>query len=84
MNERLPPSFPLWLNLYDPNDFLSYVAEPVFQTAGICDVRIDSGQPFPEAHGAYWTNDATWRAIRAFVVQNEPHVNKVIPLSDVE
>jgi hypothetical protein len=66
-NERLPTSFPLWLNLYDTNDFLSYVAEPVFQTAGICDVRIDSGQPFPEAHGAYWTNDATWRAIRAFV-----------------
>jgi hypothetical protein len=66
-NERLPSSFPPWLNLYDPNDFLSYVAEPVFQTGGICDVRIDSGQPFPEAHGAYWTNDATWRAIRAFV-----------------
>jgi hypothetical protein len=71
-NERLPPSFPPWLNLYDPNDFLSYVAEPVFQTAGICDVCIDSGQPFPEAHGAYWTNDATWCAVKEFIAKVRP------------
>jgi hypothetical protein len=65
--EKLPPTFPPWLNLYDPNDFLSYVAGPVFQNTAIRDVRIDSGQPFPECHGAYFTNDATWRAIKEFV-----------------
>lgn len=65
--EKLPAGFPPWLNLYDPNDFLSYVAEPVFQAANIRDVRIDSGQPFPESHGAYWTNDSAWRAIKEFV-----------------
>jgi hypothetical protein len=66
--EKLPSTFPPWLNLYDPNDFLSYVAEPVFQTTNIRDARIESGQPFPESHGAYWTNDATWRAIKEFVM----------------
>jgi hypothetical protein len=66
-HEKLPSTFPPWLNLYDPNDFLSYVAEPVFQTKTIRDIRIDSGQPFPESHGAYWTNEATWRAIKEFV-----------------
>ena len=65
--KQLPSTFPPWLNLYDPNDFLSYVAEPVFQTTIVRDVRIDSRQPFPESHGAYWTNDATWRAVREFV-----------------
>jgi hypothetical protein len=66
-HEKLPSTFPPWLNLYDPNDFLSYVAGPVFQTPTIRDVRIDSGQPFPESHGAYWTSDHTWRAVKEFV-----------------
>lgn len=65
--EKLPPTFPRWLNLYDPYDFLSYVAEPVFQSENVRDVRIESGQPFPESHGAYWTNNATWRAIKQFL-----------------
>jgi hypothetical protein len=65
--ERLPSTFPPWLNLYDPYDFLSYVARPVFQSETIRDVLIESGQPFPESHGAYWTNNATWCAIKQFI-----------------
>jgi hypothetical protein len=63
---ELPAHFPPWLNVYDPYDFLSYVAAPVFQR-GVRDVRIESGQPFPHSHSAYWTNAQTWDAIRAFV-----------------
>jgi hypothetical protein len=61
----LPSHFPPWLNLYDPYDFLSYVAAPVFRR-GVRDVRIESGQPFPYSHSAYWTNAQTWNAVRAF------------------
>lgn len=62
---ELPSHFPPWLNLYDPYDFLSYVAAPVFRR-GVRDVRIKSGQPFPYSHSAYWTNAQTWNAVRAF------------------
>jgi hypothetical protein len=62
----VPDYFPRWLNLYDPYDFLSYVAAPVFGERAQ-DVRIESGQPFPQSHSAYWTNAATWAAIREFV-----------------
>ena len=63
---KLPRHFPPWLNLYDPYDFLSYVAEPIFRH-GVMDCRIESGQPFPYSHSAYWTNPDTWAAIRAFL-----------------
>jgi len=62
----LPAYFPKWLNLYDPYDFLSYVAAPVFPT-GVTDCRIVSDQPFPQSHSAYWTNPDTWTAIRQFL-----------------
>jgi hypothetical protein len=62
----LPGHFPRWLNLYDPYDFLSYVAAPVFGDR-VRDVRIESGQPFPQSHSAYWTNVDTWAAVRQFI-----------------
>src|SRR4029079_14174247 len=64
--QDLPPHFPPWLNLYDPYDFLSYAAAPVFgRRAGdrVRDHRFESGQPFPQSHSAYWTNPETWMAI---------------------
>jgi hypothetical protein len=63
---ELPAHFPRWLNLYDPYDFLSYVAAPVF-VRGVRDCRIESGQPFPHSHSAYWNNPDTWTAIRSFL-----------------
>ncbi|MBC8164686.1 MAG: hypothetical protein H7Y20_02305 [Bryobacteraceae bacterium] len=65
--ERLRTDFPKWLNIYDPYDFLSYTAELVFKLPQVKDVKVESGQPFPHSHGAYWTNDDTWRAIRDFL-----------------
>lgn len=61
-NAKLPDSFPKWLNIYDHNDFLSYVGDKIFPEK-IQDVIVDSKQPFPQSHGAYWNNDAVWDAV---------------------
>ena len=55
-NAKLPEAFPKWLNIYDRKDYLSYVGAPIFPET-IRDVEVDSKQPFPESHGAYWTNE---------------------------
>jgi hypothetical protein len=59
----LPRWFPTWLNVYDLRDFLSYVAGPVFADSRVTDVQLDSGEPFPQSHSAYWTNLALWDAV---------------------
>lgn len=60
--QPLPAHFPKWLNIYDLRDFLSYTGANVFPNQ-VQDVLVDNKQPFPQAHGAYWTNTATWKAI---------------------
>ncbi|MBD2517636.1 alpha/beta hydrolase [Nostoc sp. FACHB-973] len=60
--QLLPEHFPEWLNIYDLRDFLSYVGNRIFP-GRVQDVRVDSRQPFPRSHGAYWTNAKTWEAI---------------------
>jgi hypothetical protein len=54
-----------WWNVYDPRDFLSFLAAPIFRRyeTRIEDVRVESGRPFPEAHGAYWEVEETWDVI---------------------
>lgn len=62
--EPLPDYFPKWLNIYDLRDALSYVGDREGLFSGkIKDVKVDNKQPFPESHGAYWYNSATWEAI---------------------
>lgn len=56
---KLPVAFPKWLNFYDPNDLLSFKAESIFPGVSR-DVRIESKQPFPESHGAYWSIGTLW------------------------
>ncbi|CAL9585904.1 hypothetical protein [Streptomyces sp. enrichment culture] len=58
----LPPHVPDWLNLYDPRDLLGYVGAGLFP-GRVTDVAVDSRQPFPAAHSAYWTNPAVYRHI---------------------
>ncbi|MFJ6853527.1 hypothetical protein ACIQM3_23875 [Streptomyces sp. NPDC091271] len=60
--DPLPGHVPPWLNLYDRRDLLGYAAEPLFPGRAQ-DVAIDSRQPFPVAHSAYWTDPAVYRAI---------------------
>lgn len=62
---QLPAKFPPWLNIFDRNDFLSYVAKELF--LGVCDIEVESGQPFPDAHSAYFASDQVWAAIRDFI-----------------
>jgi hypothetical protein len=57
----LPDGFPPWLNIYDQNDFLSYVASGLFE--GVDDLEVESGQPFLDSHSAYFGNDEVWKAI---------------------
>ncbi|WP_217236108.1 hypothetical protein [Streptomyces sp. AC555_RSS877] len=58
----LPPHVPDWLNLYDPRDLLSYLGAALFP-GRVTDIAVDSRQPFPAAHSAYWTNPAVYRHI---------------------
>jgi len=64
-NEPLPDLFPKWLNVYDPHDFLSYVGEKVFE-GRVSDFMVNSGQPFPKSHSAYWSEPELWRRIAEF------------------
>jgi hypothetical protein len=60
--EPLPPHVPDWLNLYDPRDLLGYLGAGLFP-GRVTDVVVDSRQPFPAAHSAYWTNPDVYRLI---------------------
>jgi hypothetical protein len=65
--EPLPLWFPRqWLNVYDPSDFLSYRAQPIFPGIAV-DAQVDNGQPFPDSHGAYWRNPKVWDHVRNFL-----------------
>lgn len=63
----LPDTFPRWLNIYDARDFLSYMAEPVFDRTKVKDVEVKSGEPFPQSHSAYWNLDSVWTNIERFI-----------------
>jgi len=65
-NAALPTTFPKWINLFDQNDFLSYVARPLFGDK-VEDVEIESGELPLAAHSAYWKNDKAWARIKDFV-----------------
>ncbi|MFG2881490.1 alpha/beta fold hydrolase [Streptomyces sp. NPDC048297] len=58
----LPPHVPDWLNLYDPRDLLGYLGAALFP-GRVTDTAVDSRQPFPAAHSAYWTNPEVYRHI---------------------
>jgi hypothetical protein len=70
MPQPLPASFPPWLNIFDRNDLLSFVAKPLF--TNVTDIEVASGQPFPDSHSHYFADDAVWNAIRDFVAAKQP------------
>jgi hypothetical protein len=67
--QALPISFPPWLNIFDRNDLLSFVAKPLF--SNVTDIEVTSGQPFPDSHSHYFADDAVWNAIRDFVAAKQ-------------
>lgn len=67
---RLPEGFPRWLNIYDRQDLLSFVAEPVFRDdPRVTDHEVSSRQPFPPSHSAYWKIDAVYDRIAGAVAE---------------
>ncbi|MGW5397476.1 hypothetical protein [Streptomyces sp. NPDC003952] len=69
---KLPYAFPRWLNVYDRQDVLSYLAEPVFPgDPRVSDQEIGSRQPFPACHSAYWKQDSLYARIERAVAEAE-------------
>ncbi|CAN7388858.1 hypothetical protein LJR084_002476 [Variovorax sp. LjRoot84] len=64
-NEPLPATFPRWLNIYDRNDMLSYVASRLFE--GVEEFESESGKLFPDSHSDYFGNDTVWAEIKRFM-----------------
>lgn len=50
-----------WVNLWNPRDWLSFEAAPVLGEDRVRDVEVGALQPFPAAHGAYWTREVLYR-----------------------
>jgi hypothetical protein len=66
--KKLPHHFPRkWLNIWDPNDFLSFLAEGIFTQDAVEDYKAQSGVPFPDSHSAYWDQEAVWKKIGSFL-----------------
>ena len=67
----LPAHFPRnWMNVYDRHDILGYRAGGVFPNSDhvfVHDVEIDTGEPFPQAHGAYWTRHEFWDGLKGIL-----------------
>ncbi|MFD3776672.1 alpha/beta fold hydrolase [Streptomyces sp. NPDC058612] len=69
---KLPYGFPRWLNVYDRQDVLSYLAGPVFPgDTRVTDHEITSRQPFPACHSAYWKQDSLYERIEQAVAEAE-------------
>lgn len=63
-DDPLPAHVPRWLNIYDRRDLLSYVGAGVFP-GRVEDVPLDSHQPFPLSHSAYWGNPELYHLLAA-------------------
>ncbi|EFL18378.1 predicted protein [Streptomyces sp. C] len=67
---RLPYGFPRWLNVYDRQDVLSYLAAPVFPgDPRVSDHEIRSRQPFPASHSAYWKQQSLYESVERAVTE---------------
>lgn len=68
-HEPIPNHLPPWLNFFDKNDLLSFLAAPLMKGEKnlVTDVEVKSNQPFPLSHSAYWGNSAVWVASAEFI-----------------
>ncbi|MEV6653629.1 hypothetical protein [Streptomyces sp. NPDC051219] len=55
-----------WLNIHDPVDLLGFPAEPQFKDR-VRDVVVNTREPFPRAHSAYWATQEVYEAIGSAV-----------------
>ncbi|MEU9124179.1 hypothetical protein AB0C96_30705 [Streptomyces sp. NPDC048506] len=62
--EPLPAAFPRWINVYDERDLLAFVGERTFP-GRVADVRVDTRQPFPRSHSAYFAHRGLYDLLAA-------------------
>jgi hypothetical protein len=62
----LPKQVPKWLNFYDLNDPLSYLAGNLFPSR-VEDHQINSGSDFVGAHSAYLDSDRMWALLAEYL-----------------
>ncbi|MFG2129872.1 hypothetical protein ACGFNV_18995 [Streptomyces sp. NPDC048751] len=68
--DPLPDGFPRWLNIYDRQDLLAFLAEPVFpDDPRVTDHEVSSRQPFPPSHSAYWKLGGVYEGIARAVAE---------------
>jgi hypothetical protein len=68
--DPLPDGFPRWLNIYDRQDMLAFLAEPVFpDDPRVTDHEVSSRQPFPPCHSAYWKVGGVYDGIARAVAE---------------
>jgi hypothetical protein len=65
-----------WLNVWNPDDYLSYPAGPIFgdavrPRAALRDVLGRDGTAFPAVHSRYWLDDTTYAAIAGMLTDLE-------------
>lgn len=52
---------PVWLNVWDRHDVLSYPVRPFYEGANIVDLYPDHSDSLPNSHDAYWTAPSVHR-----------------------
>ena len=50
-----------WVNVYDPDDVLSFLVEPIFDRGR--DVELNTRAPFPVAHSEYWARSELYEIL---------------------
>lgn len=60
---------PPWINVYDPEDLLSFLAAGAFPKSGVTDVPVNTGSPFPYSHSAYFATPEFYEHLNAAVLQ---------------
>ncbi|MBC2903814.1 hypothetical protein [Streptomyces cupreus] len=58
----LPEHFPAWTNFYDKRDLLGFAAAAVFPRR-VDDIEINTNEPFPAAHSAYFAHPGFQRRL---------------------
>jgi hypothetical protein len=58
---QTPASVTTWINMYDPDDILSFLAAPVMTNA--IDIEYDTDSPFPISHSEYWNQQKVYEKL---------------------
>jgi hypothetical protein len=60
-----PNNVDSWVNIYDPNDMLSFLAASIFNR--VVDIEVNTHAPFPISHSEYWNRPEVYKQINKFL-----------------